>query len=198
MPLTSTTPSNAQAERNFVGDQLGAGAQPAQKAVFVVAGPAAEDHAVDGDARQGENVDHADIDARRDQQRNRILHAGNAQRRQHAAEGNRGEDRHRRGHDHDRRQAKQRFVDVAGGVFLFEDEFQPVGQRLAEAEHFDVRQRNADAVGPAAILHPGRHPALEQHQIRGRRHQPADEQRDFDEHEVHRTSARPKQIANMD
>ena len=102
-------------------------------------------------------------------------------RRQHAAEGNRGEDRHRGGHDHDRRQAKQRFIDVAGGEFFFENEFQPIGQRLTQAEHFDVRQRNADAVGPAAILNPRRHPALQQHQIRRRRQQPADEQGDFDQ-----------------
>ena len=62
---------DAQAQRNLVGDQLGARPQPAEEAVFVVAGPAAEDDAVDGDAAQGEDVDHADVDARRDDQLNR-------------------------------------------------------------------------------------------------------------------------------
>ena len=44
-------------------------------------------------------------------------------------------------------------------VFLFENEFQAVGQWLPQAEHLDLGERNADAIGPATILHPGRDPA---------------------------------------
>ena len=35
--------------------------------------------------------------------------------------------------------------------------------------------------GPSAVLHPGRHPALDQHQVRGGRHQAADDQADLNQ-----------------
>ena len=51
-------------------------------------------------------------------------------------------------------------IDVRRRVVFLEDEFQAVGQRLAQAEHADLRERNADAIRPSAILHPGGDPAL--------------------------------------
>ena len=68
-PVTSTTPRMPKPKRQFVGDQLGAAPHAAQEAVLVVAGPAAQHHAVDGDAADGEDVDHAHVDPRRDHQR---------------------------------------------------------------------------------------------------------------------------------
>ena len=41
----------AEAERNLVGHELGTAPQTAQEAILVVAGPAAEQHAIDRDAR---------------------------------------------------------------------------------------------------------------------------------------------------
>ena len=63
-------------------------------------------------------------------------------------------------------------------VFL-EDDLQAVGERLPEAEETDLRERNADAVGALAVLHPGGHPSLDEHEIRGRRHQAADKEADL-------------------
>lgn len=65
-------------------------------------------------------------------------------------------------------------------VFL-EDDLQAVGQRLSEAKEADLRERDTDAVGALAILHPGGHPALDEHEIGRRRHQAADEQADLHE-----------------
>jgi hypothetical protein len=60
-------------KREFIGDQLGTGAKAAQKAVLAVTRPATQDDAVNGDAGEGEDVDHADVDSRGDHQRNRFI-----------------------------------------------------------------------------------------------------------------------------
>ena len=54
----------------------------------------------------------------------------------------------------------QDLVDVAGRELLLEEELHAVGHRLAQAEQPDLRQRNAHAVRPQAVLHPGRDPPL--------------------------------------
>ena len=68
---------------------------------------------------------------------------------------------------------------MLGREIFLEDDFQAVGQRLPEAEEADFREWDADAVGALAVLHPGRHPPLDEHEIRRRRHQAADEQADL-------------------
>ena len=115
--------------------------------------------------RQREDVDHADVDARRHDQPIGSVTPVNAQRRQHAAERNHGKDRQGGGQDHDRRQDEQELVDVGRRVFFLEDELQTVGQRLQQSQR-------PDAVRPQPVLHPGGDPALEQHQIGRRGHQP--------------------------
>ena len=77
-------------------------AQPAQKAVLVVARPAAEDYAVYRDARQREHIDHADVEAGGDDQLDRLIQAEELTRQQ-AAERNHRKDGQRGGHDHHRR-----------------------------------------------------------------------------------------------
>ena len=65
-------------------------------------------------------------------------------------------------------------VDALGPVVFLQDELQPVGQRLAEAEHLLVLQERddaeaeADAVGADAVLHPRGDLPLEQDQVRHR------------------------------
>ena len=54
------------AQRDLVADELGAGAQAAEERVLVVRRPARQDHAVDRQAADREDVDDADVDARRD------------------------------------------------------------------------------------------------------------------------------------
>ena len=66
----------------------------------------------------------------------------------------------------------KRLVDVAGRELGLEEELHAVGQRLAQAEQADLRQRNAHPVRPQPVLHPGRDPALDQHQVGRGRHQP--------------------------
>src|SRR5205823_6844008 len=123
---------NAQAHRQLVGDELRAGTQAAEKAVFAVAGPAAEDHAVDGDARQSEDINNAYIDVRRDDQLDRLVTPQRADmnRWNETAEGNHSVDRERRGDNRERRENEEPAIDMRGRVFFLEDEFQPVGQRL--------------------------------------------------------------------
>ena len=79
--------------------------------------------------------------------------------------GDRGDENRNRGHD------EQRPIDPAGRKLLLEEEFHAVGDRLPQAEHADLRQRNPHAVRPKPILHPGGDPALDQHQIRRGSHQ---------------------------
>ena len=75
---------------------------------------------------------------------------------------------------HRRRDREQDLVDVLGPVVFLEDELQPVGQRLAEAEHVlvleerDDAEAQPDAVGADAVLHPRGDLALQQDQVRDR------------------------------
>src|SRR5688572_28370658 len=66
-------------------------------------------------------------------------------------------------------------------VFFLENELQAVGERLAESPKANVRERYADAVWPDAVLRPGLHPPLQEHEIRGGGHEAAGEESDFDE-----------------
>ena len=102
-------------------------------------------------------------------------------RQEHAAEGNHGEDRDRRDENRHRGDEVQALVDVAGRELGLEEELHAVGQRLAQAEQADLRQRDAHPVRPQPVLHPGGDPALDQHQVGRRRHQPADHQGDLDQ-----------------
>ena len=175
---------DAQPQGQFVGDQLGAAPQPAQETVFVVAGPTAQNHAVDGDAAHGEDEDHAHVDARRDHQVDRLLDAPACRKdavRQDAAEGDHGEDRDRRDENRHGGEEVQALIDVGGRVFGLEEKLHAVGQRLAQAEQADLGQRNADPVRAPAVLDPGGDPPLAQHQVGGSRHQPGDYQDDLDQ-----------------
>ena len=109
------------------------------------------------------------------------VQAEGGDRRQRAAEGDRGEDRQRRGEDHQRRGRVEHLVDVPRREVFLEDDLQAVGERLAEPEEPHLRERDADAVGALAVLHPGGHPALDEHEVGRRRHQAADEQADLHE-----------------
>ena len=180
-PAAQHHAQDAQPQRHLVGDQLGAAPQAAQEAVLVVAGPAAQDHAVDGDAAQGEDVDHAHVDAAARRPGRSAADAPAMPRlgRQHAAEGNHGEDRQRRDENRRSGPAMNRTLSTwAGRVFRLEDELHAVGQRLAQAEQADLRQRNAHAVrapaGPAprrrstAPAAPGRRPPSSARRSAGR------------------------------
>jgi hypothetical protein len=88
----------------------------------------------------------------------------------------------------------EHLVDVLRREVFLEDDLEAVGERLAETEEPDLRERDADAVGALAILHPGRHPALDEHEIGRRRHQAADQQADL--HERHDRGQRGKIVAH--
>ncbi len=83
---------------------------------------------------------------------------GTPRRRQHAAERHHREGQ-RRGQNRDRGQDEQELVDVAGVTSSLIMNFTAVGQRLAQPEQADLRQRNAHAIRAQTVLHPGRHPA---------------------------------------
>jgi len=100
--------------------------------------------------------------------------------------GDDSENRECRGENYDWGDDIEPLVDVSRSVFFLEDELEPVRRRLAEAEEGQIleaeqRQRCADPVGTDAVLHPGRHPPLEQHEIGGSGHETADEDADFNE-----------------
>ena len=173
----------AEAQRNLVGYELGARAQAAEEAILVVARPAAQEYAVDGDAREREHPQHAHVEARGHEQRLLTREAEGGDRGQRAAEGNRSEDRERRRENHEGRRRVQHFIDMPGREVFLEDDLEAVGEGLAEAEEPHLRERDADAIGALAILHPGRHPALDEHEIGRRRHQAADQEADL--HERH-------------
>ena len=174
-------PEQAEAKRNLIGDQLGTAAKATEEAVLVVAGPAAEQHAVDGNARKGEDPEHTHIEARSHQKGHRVGQAFDAQRRQHAAEGDRRKNCQRRCEQHQRGRVVEHLVNVAGGEVFLEDDLQAVSQRLAEAEEPDLGQRNANPIGSPSVLHPGGDPPLDQDEVGSGRHQPADQQADFDQ-----------------
>ena len=169
----------AEAEGDLIGNQLGARPQAAEEAVLVVARPAAEEDAVDRDAREREHPQHADVEARGHEERHRIGEAGDAQRREHAPERDRREDRQGGGEDHQRCRVVEDAVDAARREVLLEDDLEAVGQRLPEAEEPDLREWDPDPVRPAAILHPGGNPPLQKDEVGRRGHQPADEQADL-------------------
>ena len=126
--------------------------------------------------RQGEDVDHAHVDARGDDQLDRArarpaMSSGGST----LPNGITAKMASAAARIESGRQDVQRLVDVGRRVLFLEDELQAVGQRLAEAEQLDLRQRNADAIGPEAVLHPGGDPALEQHEVGRRGHQAADQ-----------------------
>ena len=54
---------NRQPQGNFVGDHVGGGAQPAEEGIFVVAGPAADDDAVDRQGQHRQDEENADVQA---------------------------------------------------------------------------------------------------------------------------------------
>src|SRR5262249_41765724 len=128
----------AKAEGDFIGNELGTGAESAEEAVFVIAGPAAENNPVHRDARKGKDINHSDVEARSNQKWDRILKTFDAKRWEDAAEGNGRENCNRGRHDHNRRETEKALVDVAGGELFFENELKAVGHRLAQAEHFYI------------------------------------------------------------
>ena len=90
--------------------------------------------------------------------------------------------------DHEtRRNSKEDAVDVLGTVIFLDDEFQSVGERLAESpemeilKHGDDAEAESDAIGADAVLDPTGDFALKQNQIGDRsqngemRHQENDE-----------------------
>ena len=162
-----------------LGNELGARPQATEEAVFIVARPAPEKDAVDRDARQREDPQHADVEARRHEEGDRIGEAGDPQWREDASERDRREDRQGRSQNHQRRCVVENAVDAARREIFLEDDLQAVGQRLTEAEEADLREWDPDPVRPAAILHPGGDPPLQEHEVGRRGHQPADEQADL-------------------
>ena len=183
---------DAQSQGDFVADQLRAAPQAAEEAELVVARPAAQHDAVDGDAAQGEDVDDADVQARRHEQRDRLPHAPTGRQdlgRQDAAEGNHGEDGDGGDEHHHGGEEVEGLVDVRRRELRLEKELHPVGQRLPQAEQADLGQGDSHAIRPDAVLHPGGQPSLDQHQIGRRSHQRGDDQGDlqqgFDEDGEH-------------
>ena len=138
---------DAQPQRHLVGDQLGARPQAAEEAVLVVAGPAAQDHAVDGDA--------ATARRRRSCPRRRPAPrpARSARRRpadverQHAAEGNR---RRRRPAPRPGSTIGARMYSSlstwAGVYSSLKMNFRPSASGCPSPNSRILRQRNADAV----------------------------------------------------
>ena len=53
---------HGQAQRDFVADHVGGGAEAAEERVLVVARPAADDHAVHRQRQHGEDEQHADVE----------------------------------------------------------------------------------------------------------------------------------------
>ena len=68
---------------------------------------------------------------------------------------------------------------MLGREILFQNDLQPVGQRLPQTKQADLCERDTDSIGAAAILHPRCDPPLQQHEIGCRGHQAADEQADL-------------------
>ena len=180
-------PQHSQPQGDLVGDQLGPGSQPAEKAVLVVARPPTEDRAEDGQSPHGEDVDHSHVHQRCGDQmyRFRLVHDAPFDQqiaqalRQNAAEGDHRKDRQGGHQDGYGSQEIEELVDVAGRELFLEDELRAVGDRLAEAEDADLGQGDAHPIRPPPVLDPGRDPPLDQHQVGGGAHQAADQQADF-------------------
>jgi hypothetical protein len=141
-------------------------AQTAEERPLVVAGPAAERHAVDTDRRGGEQVDDADVDAGADEVDlvdrawksdaepvDEAGEVGGARPWDHDEAHDRG------GHDEARREEEQRLVDTGRVVVLLQHELHAVSDRLEEA-------LRPDPVGADAVLHPCAELALEHDRVR--------------------------------
>ena len=181
---------DGDAQRDFVADELGAGAEGAEEAVLVVGRPAAEDDGVDRQAADGEDVDDADVDVRGDDElhgvdvvlrgavvlgkfllERRVVVAGGLlidglrprvrRRRRGAAERHDGEGQQGGRHRDGRGDEVEQLVHLGGDDLFLEDELESVGDGLEQAP-------GADAVGADAVLRPGGDLALQQHQIGAR------------------------------
>ena len=130
-PTQSRTVIEHEADRDFVGDHLRRRAQRREKRIFRVRRPAAHDDAIDGERRDRENVENADIDVG-DAPAFRDRNDRPGGKRQKAGK--------------DRRQQEQALVRAVRNHRLLQHEFDQVGEALPQAP-------GTDDIRPATQLH---------------------------------------------
>ncbi len=160
---------DAEDQRQLVADHLRRCAQTAVERVLGVAGPAAEDHAVDAEAADGHDPERTGVEVRDGQQDRRSVDLGDL-----AGEGN-----HRHGHQccgrgDGRSQNEEPAVGSFGHELLLEDELEPVGHGLQHAER-------THTVGAHAVLDPRTDLALRKGANRGAGDDPCKDRHDLDQ-----------------
>ncbi len=138
-----------KAERNFIADHLGRGAQRAQQRVLAVGGPARQGDSVDAQRGDAENDENADVDIAG--LSGGVHHAGDLHRGADAEQVNDGTDGHQgnRSERHDERQPRREKIDVLlhvgrRQVFL-QQELDAVGKGLQQSEGTDARRVPSDS-----------------------------------------------------
>ena len=155
-----------QAHRDLVGDQLRGAAHRAEQAVFGARGPAAEQHAVEGDRADGEEVEDPDRDVD-PVEADAVLDVapGDDRQREDA-----GEDRQQRP-EHEQRRDR-----VGRPEGLLAEQLADVGERLQDAE-------GADPVGPVAVLEAADQLPLDHRHHRQDREDHAEDHQRLDDHD---------------
>ena len=174
---------DAHAHRDFVGDQLGAGADAADEWILGIGRVTGEHDPVNRERHDAKGVEHADVQVGDDH----LLLA------QGRAEGNDRDRQERRDHRHRRREPEVDLADMRRREVLLEERLKAIGDRLENAqpheEWSDHRDRgnpgNGGAIRTHAILDERRDLALHEHRVGDHRQQPGDRARDLDQREDH-------------
>ena len=156
-------------QRDLVADDLGTRPQRAEQRVLVVGAPAGQDHAVDREAAEREDVQDADVESRGEGEGEvaavgvlGLVERGDARLRVRGRYGgperDDGDGQERGGQRHHRREQVERPVHVVGEDLLLEEELAAVGHRLEQPG-------GADPVGAEPVLHPRRHLPLGERQV---------------------------------
>ena len=162
-------------QRNLVTDHLGTGPQATERAVLVVRRPATQDDPVHRQAADREDEHDAEVDARRDDERE--LAVARCQMIRHGTKRHDAKREERREDRDPRCQHEQHLVHVTRNHVFLQQQFEHIRHGLKQPER-------PDAVGAMPVLHPGRKLPLQQDQVRA--HAQVDVQHDDDYQERHR------------